>query len=83
MSIVRKTKAGWIREITNMVNGALEQGGACGRQELYKRATLVAHGISYDADPNGRDICEHATNIEWLADMVGCDKVLKSGHTIR
>ena len=83
MTTVRKTKAGWVHEITNTVHGMLEQGGVSGREELYKRETLTKHGIDYDADPDGYDVCEHVTNIEWLDHSVGCDRVLKAGHIIQ
>jgi hypothetical protein len=61
----------------------LEQGGVSGREELYLRETLAQHGIDYDADPDAYDVCENATNIEWLDHVAGCDKVLKAGHIIQ
>jgi len=49
----RKTKAGWVIRITNMVGDMLEQGGIQGRELLYSHSTLDEEGISYDADPHG------------------------------
>jgi len=83
MSTVRKTKSGWVHEITTRKYGMLMQGGITGREELYKRETLAKHGIPFDADPDAFDICPVATTIEWLSETVGCDKVLKSGHRIQ
>lgn len=79
---VRKTKAGWVAEITATENGMLVQGGICNREELYKRETPAKHGIDYDAEPDHYDICDNAPNIEWLANQVGCDKVLRKGYTV-
>lgn len=80
---VRKTKSGWVVEVTNAVHGMLEAGGISGREELYKRETLKACGLDYGDDPHGQDVCDHATNIEWLRHCVEADKVLKAGHIIQ
>jgi len=80
---VRKTKTGWVHEITSRTHGMLQQGGVCGREELYKQATLKKHGLDFDSDPAAYDLCDHLTNIEWLSECVGCDKVLKAGTPIR
>ncbi len=47
---VRKTKRGWVIEITNTVHGCLEQDGVCGRKLLITREGLAKCGIDYDAD---------------------------------
>jgi hypothetical protein len=83
MTTVRKTRSGWVREITDTVYGSLKQGGICGREELYTRATLAARGVDYDADPDGHNVCESVSDIDWLAHVAGCDQVLRQGHIIR
>jgi len=74
----RKTAKGWVIEITNTVNGCLEQGGVCGRRVLYTRETLAACGIDYDADPDARGVLG-ATPAEYLARQVEPDRVLRRG----
>ena len=78
----RKTKNGWIVETTNTVNGMLEQGGVCGREVLYKTETLERHGIAYDADPDDWDVCDSASNEEWLSHEVNPDRIIKAGNII-
>lgn len=80
---VRKTKSGWVVEITNRVHGMLEQGGICGKEVLYKRGTLKRCGIDYESDPES-PINEHGTTaVDWLLNRVEPDRVLKAGHIIQ
>ena len=78
---VRKTRSGWVMEITNRRGDCLEQGGVCGREVLYSRETLAKCGIDYDADPDD-DWNEGATYAEYLHRMVQPDRVLKAGVEI-
>lgn len=78
---VRKTKSGWVMEITNRIGDCLEQGGVCGREVLYSRETLAKCGIDYDADPDSEYI-PGATCAEYLHRMVTPDRVLKAGVEI-
>jgi hypothetical protein len=81
---VRKTRAGWVVEITHERGGCLEQGGICGREELYTRETLQRLGIDYDADPHAdAPGCSWATNLQYLRNAVECDHVLRRGEQIR
>lgn len=79
---VRKTKAGWVIEVTHMRDGCLEQGGICGREELYKRATLAKGGIDYDADPQAIQDGYDATPEQRLRHSAQPDRVLKAGEVI-
>lgn len=79
--MVRKTKTGWVVEITSTRYGCLEQGGVCGREVLYKTETLNEHGINYDDDPDELDA--GTSTKEWLLGNINPDKVLKAGHIIR
>ena len=78
---IRKTKNGWVLEITNRVGDCLEQGGVCGREVLYSRDTLAKLGIDYDADPDNEFI-PGATCAEYLHHQVLPDRVLKAGVEI-
>ena len=79
---VRKTRSGWVLEITNRIGDCLEQGGVCGREVLYSRETLAKLGIDYDADPESA-WNEGATYAEYLRRMVTPDRVLKAGVEIQ
>lgn len=79
---VRKTKSGWVVEITNTVHGVLEQGGVAGKEVLYKTDTLESVGIDYNADPEG-DYNGMVTNLDALVNNAIPDKILKAGHEIR
>jgi len=72
---VRKTKSGWVVEITNRAHGMLEQGGIRDREVLYKRATLERCGIDYDSDPED--------TINDLLNRIEPDRVLKAGTKIQ
>jgi hypothetical protein len=50
--VVRKTRAGWILEITNTIHGCLEQGGVLGREVLITREGLEKCNIDYGWDPD-------------------------------
>ncbi len=50
---VTKTADGWQVEITNTKGDCLEQGGRCGRVELYTCEQLASCAIGYDDDPEG------------------------------
>jgi len=78
---VRKTRAGWVVEITNEIDGFLEAGGMVGREVLYKRATLAELGIDYDADPNVWLPHFHVTPLDFLF-RADPDRVLKAGSRI-
>ena len=81
---VRKTRRGWVVEITNTVHGCLEQGGVCGREELYTRETLAGLGIDYDADPAASVGFNDpgVSYLDYLVHSVRCDRVLRVGHVI-
>ncbi len=79
---IRKTKSGWVFEITNRSYGMLEQGGICGREVLYKRETLEKLGIDYNDDPDG-NWNEFVSNAEYLYHTTEPDKVIKKGHRIQ
>ena len=79
---VRKTNSGWVVEVTNRACGMLYQGGVVGRVELYKRKTLPAIGIDYNADPEA-NYNAFASNIEVLVERARPDRVLKAGRTIQ
>jgi len=81
---VRKTRAGWIVETTHMHDGCLEQGGVCGREELYNRATLARLGIDYDVDPQESVGCidESITNEQYLEYAARPDKIIRTGAII-
>lgn len=79
---VRKTKSGWVLDITSRRDDCLEAGGVCGRVVLYSRETLAKLGIDYDADPEGA-WNEGATYAEYLHRMVQPDRVLKAGVEIQ
>jgi len=76
-----KAKRGWVIEITNEVDGMLEQGGACGKKVMYSIETLAKLGIDYNADPED-DWNDFVTIEEYLVREVAPDKVLKKGTAI-
>lgn len=82
--IVRKTRNGWVVEITNSINDMLEQGGICGGEVLFYRRTLKALGIDYNADPEACAGCvdPSVTHLDYLLHCVDPDRVLKAGHII-
>ena len=79
----RKTRKGWVIEITNTVHGCLEQGGVCGREIFYSLETLSKHGIDYNMDPDSDDISDGNSNAAWLHHCVTPDKVIRVGRTIQ
>ena len=76
-----KTERGWVIEITNEVDGMLEQGGVCGKRVLYSIETLAKLGIDSNADPED-DWNDFVTIEEYLVREVAPDKVLKKGTAI-
>jgi len=80
---VRKTKSGWVVEITNRAHGMLEQGGIRDREVLYKRATLERCGIDYDSDPEDTINDHGTTQLQYLLNRIEPDRVLKAGTKIQ
>lgn len=76
-----KTERGWVVEITNEVDGMLEQGGVCGKKVMYSIETLAKLGIDCNADPED-DWNDFLTIEEYLVREVEPDKVLKKGTVI-
>lgn len=78
-----KKEKGWIVEITSTVNDCLEQGGICGRKELYKNETLKKAGIDPVMD-DPEDYWNDFIQIEdYLVEQIECDKVLRRGTIIQ
>ena len=86
---VRKTKSGWVLEITNTIHGCLEEGGISGREVLIKREGLEKLNISYDWDPNDKLDDTYQTPVwqylrEFYPTLHAHDvKVLRVGHRIQ
>lgn len=76
-----KTERGWVIEITNEIDGMLEQNGVCERKVLYLTETLARLGIDYNADPED-DWNDFVTFEEYLVREVSPDRVLKKGTRI-
>ena len=77
-----KTRNGWAIEITNTVNGMLEQGGGCGRRVLYLTDTLAKLGIDYAAADPDDDWNDYISIEEFLIGSVAPDNVLRKGAVI-
>ena len=71
----KKTRSGWIIEINNT--------GVRGKEILYKKETLIKHGINYNMDPENDDISRGNSNAAWLHHCIMPDKVIKAGHGIQ
>lgn len=86
--VVRKTRNGWVLEITNRIHGCLEQGGVSGREVLITRKGLEKCNIDYNWDPDGKvgdfqtplwAIALEFTRSEFAGPYI---KVLRRGHRI-
>lgn len=85
---IRKTKSGWVIEITNTCYGMLEQGGICGKEVLVKTTQLSQMGYNYNDDPQSDAGLVMPTTIEdYLYQAVITNpegyKVLKKGRIIQ
>lgn len=76
----RKTKKGYVIDITNDVDGCLIQGGVCGRRLFVSFKTAGTH-----ADPDDEINDQHTMVEEMLMYYIeqGCPcRVLRTGHVI-
>ena len=77
----KRTRTGWIVDITNRRGDCLEAGGVCGRRVLYRDATIRRCGINPDADPSAL-YNDCVSNLDKLLHAATADKVIRRGHTI-
>jgi hypothetical protein len=78
----RWTRTGLIVDVTNRVNGMLEQGGVCGRIEHYSEDDISALGITRDDNLNECGEMIYVTRLELIRARIQ-PRLLRRGITIR